>query len=124
MTLEPLIRDLAAAWHRAPQPEKEALVGEALVVRAFQREFPGLTVHERKLLVNGEVVTVLGHKHALVASKSRDGEDHAVSFEWDDRIGKDRWVCTCPSGNFRGSCRHITAVDLWDAGKASVEVVE
>ena len=124
MTLEPLIRDLAAAWHRAPEPEKEPLVGEALVVRAFQREFPGLTVHERKLLVNGEHVVMppQGNRHFLVESRSRPGQHHSVSWEFDDTIGKETWVCTCESGNFRGECRHIRAVDLWSVGRGDVSL--
>jgi hypothetical protein len=79
-----------------------------------------------KLLVNGERVhlPIQGIKQALVESRSRPGQFHNVSFEFDDRIGKEVWVCTCESGSYRGECRHIRAVDLWNAGLANVEFVD
>ncbi len=76
-----------------------------------------------RLVIDGEnvLLPLQGHTHALVESRSRPGQFHSVSYEFDDRIGKDAWCCTCESGSFRGDCRHIRAVDRWNAGKARVE---
>ena len=75
------------------------------------------------LRVNGEhvLLPLQGNLQALVESRSRPGQFHNVSWEFDDRIGLERWICTCESGSFRGDCRHIRAVDLWAAGLATVE---
>lgn len=71
----------------------------------------------RKLQVAGETVRVIGKHHALVESRSRPGQYHSVSWEFDDKIGKETWICTCESGGFRGDCRHIRIIDLWNVGK-------
>lgn len=72
------------------------------------------------LLVDGERVLVQGDKQALVASKSHAGEWHTVSFEWDDEKGREEWICTCMGFSVRHECRHVRAIDRWNAGRATV----
>ena len=115
-----LVKDLALAWYKAEEDHKESLMLEAETLHAFHVLFPGLTVHERKLLVDGEHVIVQGNKHALVESKSRPGEYHAVSFQFNAANGLEEWCCSCESWNFRHDCRHVRAADLFNAGKATV----
>ncbi len=76
------------------------------------------------VLVDGELVREIGHKHAYVESRSHPGEKHCVSFEFNDANGLEEWVCTCEGFTFRHACRHVRAVDRWNAGLAVVEVSE
>ena len=71
--------------------------------------------------VDGEVVSEIGHKHALIESKSHPGQHHVVTHEFNDDIGKEEWICTCEGFGFRHACRHVRALDRWAAGKAVVE---
>lgn len=79
----------------------------------------------RELVVAGEHVLVpfQGEKQFLVESRSRPGEHHNVSWEFNDETGKDEWTCVCESFTFRHDCRHVRAVDLWAAGLATVKIV-
>lgn len=72
------------------------------------------------LLVDSERVLVQGDKQALVASKSSPGEWHTVSYEWNDGTGREEWICTCTGFSVRRACRHVRAIDRWNAGKATV----
>lgn len=84
---------------------------------------PHITVTEPTILIiDGERVVPLGHLHTLVESRSREGEYHSVSWEWNDDSGKEEWTCSCEGWSFRHDCRHIRAVDRWVAGKASVRI--
>ncbi len=75
------------------------------------------------IVVSGEHVNLpfQGDRQYLVESRSRPGQHHNVSFELNDLNGKEELVCTCESFGFRGSCRHVRAVDLFEAGLATVE---
>ena len=74
------------------------------------------------IVVSGEHVNLpfQGDRQYLVESRSRPGQHHNVSWEFNEANGKEEFVCTCESFGFRGVCRHVRAVDLWAAGKASV----
>lgn len=76
------------------------------------------------LSVEGEhvLLPIQGRQQALVESRSRPGQWHNVSFEFNDENGKEESVCTCESFTFRGGCRHVRAVDRWNAGLASVRL--
>ncbi len=74
-----------------------------------------------RLTVDGLRVIVLGDRHALVESRSRPRQHHAVSFEFNDATGKEEWVCVCESYTFRHDCAHVRAIDRWNANLASVE---
>jgi hypothetical protein len=77
------------------------------------------------LSVDGETVLlpIVGHKQVLVASRSHAGEAHNVSYEWNDERGIEEWTCTCRGYEIRHSCRHVKAVDRWNAGKATVQLI-
>lgn len=53
-----------------------------------------------------EVVLVINEETILVRSKSEVGTWHAVQM-WDGRP----CACSCPGAHFRGTCRHIKAVE-------------
>lgn len=67
-------------------------------------------------VVDGESTQVIGHRHALVESKSTPGQWHAV--EYDDE--RSRWTCTCKGWSVRKTCRHAVAIERLDAGEAVV----
>lgn len=75
------------------------------------------------ILVDTERCLVQGHQQVLVASKSHAGQWHTVSFEFNEQNGKEEWVCTCRGFEIRHSCRHVKAVDRWNAGLADVKFV-
>lgn len=71
-----------------------------------------------ELMIDGETVRVQGKEHALVASKSHDGEWHTVDFE------DGRFVCTCRGYEIRKRCRHARAITRWMQGEADVRFRE
>lgn len=78
------------------------------------------------LLVEGEhvLLPIQGRQQALVESRSRPGQWHCVSFEWNDDRGLEEWTCTCEAFTFRHECRHVVAVDRWNAGLAKAELID
>lgn len=77
------------------------------------------------LSVDGErvMLPIQGHKQVLVESKSTAGVAYNVSYEFNERNGHDEWVCTCRGFEVRGRCRHVRAIDRWNAGKADVRLI-
>jgi hypothetical protein len=67
-------------------------------------------------LVDGESVQPIGHRHALVESKSEPGTWHAVDFDEE----RQRWTCVCKGWSVRKTCRHAVAIARLDAGEAEV----
>lgn len=75
--------------------------------------------------VDGErvLLPIQGHQQVLVASKSHAGQHHNVSYEFNGDRGYDEWVCTCRGFEIRHNCRHVKAIDRWNAGKADVRLI-
>lgn len=70
------------------------------------------------LTIDGETVTVIGRKHALVESNSNPGTHHTVG------IDDGEWSCTCIGFTTRKRCRHVTALKRWLNGEADVTIEE
>ena len=76
------------------------------------------------LVIDNERVIPIGHLQALVESRSKPGEHHSISWEYDPDTGENAWSCTCRGFECRHACRHVGVVEAWIKSEASVRIVE
>lgn len=77
---------------------------------------PGKEPPVDPILVDGELVEIVGARQARVKSRSEEGLWYAVDLE-EER-------CTCKGWQVRKECRHLTAVQRFVEGTAEVPTVE